>query len=64
MENKIISQELKLIAELLELVNSQEEFEYLVARAKEIGPDYHTAGERQRCGLPLVCSLSLKGGAA
>jgi hypothetical protein len=64
MENKIISQEWKLIDELLELVNSQEEYEYLLARAKEICPESRTAGERQRCGVPLVFSLSLKGGAA
>jgi len=36
MENKILLQELNLIEELLHLVNTEEEYDDLVARAKEI----------------------------
>jgi hypothetical protein len=54
MENKIVSQEWKLINELLDLVNSQEEFEYLVAWAREICPEYLTSLPRQMFGLSLV----------
>lgn len=64
MENKIISQELELIDKLIELVNTQEEYEYLLADARKICPGYIVPSERQQLGLSVVSSSSLKGGAA
>lgn len=56
MENKILTQELNLIDDLLQLVNTKEEYDDLVARAKEIFPQYISPVQRQKLEL---LSLSL-----
>ena len=67
MENKILTQELNLIEELLHLVNTKEEYDYLMARAKEIIPFWLQSSDRTEEVSPrdfevIALSQTLKGG--
>ena len=63
MENeKLLSKELALIDELLELVCEKEEFDILVARARWICPFWIPAW--QRSGPDCLAYQRVKGGAA
>ena len=61
MKNKILTQEWNLIKELLERVNTKEEYEYLVARANEICSGQLTSETREK-SEHLRYSSFLKGG--
>ena len=64
MENKILTQELNLIDELLQMVNTKEEYDYLVARAKEICPGWLAPDEKDNelSSFALIFSSLMKGG--
>lgn len=61
MENKILTQELNLIEELLHLVNTEEEYDGLVARAKEIcwfwQPPSQRSTELSSRGLEMIALI-------
>ena len=64
MENKILSQELSLIEELLQLVSSKEEFDLLVARAKEILSHCMPIVQKPNPSILFLFLSFLKGGDA